>query len=356
MSVQLDIAALVGALVLPAVLLVIFLWYRDPLSDFLRELPARLKSVSVAGFSLELATASTTSRSSLQEVKVDLRHAGTPADVNDSTLQSFYEQVRDVARIDYVVVDLGTGQEWLSSRLYILSVILRRMRGLRAFILVQTIGLTRRQFLGVCDADRLRWRLAARWPLLESALAAAELRLWGHPYVGPDVQPGGQIPQLHVSLVPALPGQPPPPPTIPGFGDPAHGSPRIVNDEGRIVVWQTDPGAAAADLLRHFLDTVQRPTTTPRPEWEELPSNPSLSEYAVWLTADLIEDVLDDSLDERSVRLSDLQGWNEDLRLRAILEHPGEWVSVIRDQSVFDRLIDRRQVLEEIGRRAVSQS
>lgn len=65
-------------------------------------------------------------------------------------------------------MDLGGGAEWLSSRLFILAVILRRWRGLRAFVFVHTLGGTRRRFLGVCDTDRVRWRLAARWPLLES--------------------------------------------------------------------------------------------------------------------------------------------------------------------------------------------
>jgi hypothetical protein len=352
MSVQLDIAALVGALALPVVLLVIFLWYREPLSVFLRELPARLKSVSVGGVSLELATATPTSLSTLQDVRVDLRRAGTPADVNDSTLRGFYAQIGEVSRIDYAVVDLGTGGEWLSSRLFILSVILRRWRGLRAFVFVHTVEQSRRRFLGVCDADRVRWRLAARWPRLESALAAAELRLWGHPWVGPDVQPGAQQPQLQLSLHPPAPGQHPP--AIPGFGDPTLGLLQIVDDEGRVLSGEyPEP---AANLLRHFLDAVQRPAVTAHPEWQVLPSNPNLSEHAVWLTAESLEDALGDALDRRSLRLADLQGWSEEFRLRAVLEHPAEWVTVVRDETVFDRLINRGQVLEELGRQAVSRS
>jgi hypothetical protein len=352
MSVQLDIAALVGALALPLVLIIVLWWFREPLSVFFREIAGRVKSVSVAGFSIELATATSTSLSSLQ-ASVDLRHAGTATDVNDSTLRSFYEQISDPVRIDYGVVDIGTGREWLSSRLYILSIILRRMRGLRAFVFVETVGPTRRRFLGVCDADRVRWRLAARWPRLESALAAAELSLWGHPYE----ERGGQIAQL-----PALPGQPPP--TFPPFSQRDVWGRQIVNDEGRIV-WAGSNPQPAADLLRYFLDAVQRPAVpvvqppavTPHSEWEVLPSSsPPLAEYAAWLSAELLDDVLMESLDRQSLRLSDLQGWSADIRVRAVLEHIGNWVGVVRDEKVFDRLIDRRQVLEQLARQPASGS
>src|SRR5438105_14423343 len=112
-DIRIDVAALVGAILWPAILLLVVWWLRDPLSAFFRELPRRLKSFSAAGVSFELSDATPTSLSSLQ-VSVDLRHAGTANDVNDSTLASFYRQIEDPARIDYAVVDLGNSAEWLS--------------------------------------------------------------------------------------------------------------------------------------------------------------------------------------------------------------------------------------------------
>jgi hypothetical protein len=352
MDVTLDIAALAGALALPLVVLWLFLAYRNSLSKFLDQLPGRLQSVSVAGFSLELATATPDPLSSLEGVRVDLRHAGTSVDVNDSTLRTFYEQVGAEARMDYAVVDLGAGAEWLSSRLYILAVILSRWRGLRAFVFVHTREGTRRRFLGVCDTDRVRWRLAARWPLLESALAAAELRMWGHPFVDPDI---GQGPPPQHPLIPAPTGRGHVAPPIPGFVDPALGNKQIVDDEGRVLSFGgPEP---AADLLRSFLDAVQRPPmATPHPQWQPLPSAPTLVEYAIWLTGELLEDVLDDSLDVRFLRLPDVQGWTEAIRLRAVVEHSGDWVALVDDEHAFDRLVDRRSVLEQVAQHAVSNT
>jgi hypothetical protein len=340
-TVEIDVAALVGAILGPFIILVLLWWFREPLSMFARELPRRLKSFSAAGVSFELADATPSSLTSLQ-VSVDLRHAGTSNDVNDSTLRSFYEQIEDPTRIDYAVVDLGTGEEWLSSRLFVLSIILQRMRGLQAFVFVENINDVRRRFLGVCEARPLRWRLAARWPRFQSAFAAAELHVWGHPY--DDV--------TQTLPVPPRPGGMPM--DIQSFSSQAQNV-AIVNDEGRMLQWG-GPEAAAA-LLRAFLDAVQRPgLAAPSPEWQQLPSDLPRCEYSVWLTGALLDGVLHDSLDKRSLRLHDLQGWTEALRTRAVLEHSRNWVAVTRDEAIFDRLINRQQALEQIASQIASRA
>jgi hypothetical protein len=84
-------------------------------------------------------------------------------------------------------------------------------------------------------------------------------------------------------------------------------------------------------------------------------SDPPLAEDASWLTAEILEDVLVESLDPRPLHLSDLQGWSEEVRLRAVLEHPGDWLAVVREDYTFDRLIDRRQALEQLGKHTLSR-
>jgi hypothetical protein len=154
---------------------------------------------------------------------VDLRHAGQSGDVNDSTLRSFYEQISEPSRLDYAVVDLGEGREWLTSRLFILSVILARMRSLRAFVFVETAGHVRRRLVGVSECETVRWRLAMRFPWLEAALAHAECVVWPKPLPGMTVFLGGPI---------------------------------ISNEEGRLE-WLGGNPEPAAQLLRAFLDEIQ---------------------------------------------------------------------------------------------------
>ena len=50
MSVQLDIAALVGALALPLVVIIVLWWFREPLSVFFREIAGRVKVGIRCGF------------------------------------------------------------------------------------------------------------------------------------------------------------------------------------------------------------------------------------------------------------------------------------------------------------------
>lgn len=242
--------------------------------------------------------------------------------------------------MEYVVVDLGAGNEWLSSRLYILSVIMRRMRGLRAIVFVESNSTVRRKLVGVCECEPVRWLLAARWPRFESALAAAELNVWGHPYDLPGPVPGTAGP----IVIPRPVGSPLQ--DIPPFAE-ARGF-RIANAEGRLEGWQGSPEGAAL-LLRAFLDAIQRPIPAQSDDWQEVGATKSVVEYAVWLTGALIDQVLVGSLEKRSVRLHDYQGWSEQLRVRALVEHPGDWVALTREGDVFDRLMDRREILERVG-------
>ena len=85
---------------------------------------------------------------------MDVRHAGTENNVNDSTLKSFYAQIEATSALELAIVDLGQGHEWLTSRLYILSVILTRMRGLKAIVFVDNANNSHGRFLGICPAGR----------------------------------------------------------------------------------------------------------------------------------------------------------------------------------------------------------
>lgn len=340
MDTSLDISALVTGLAWPAVVGALAWWYRAPLAKLITEAPRYVKSFKLGAVEVQFAEAKPASLSMIQGA-VDLRHAGTPNDVNDSTLASFYAQVADPTRMDYVVVDVGTGSDWLSSRLYILSVIMRRMRGLRAIVFVESNASVRRKLVGVCECEPVRWLLAARWPRFESALAAAELNVWGHPYDLPSPIPG----TVASIVIPRAAGSPvqniPPFSKDRGF--------RIANAEGRLEGCQRGSPEGAALLLKSFLDAIQRPIQAESDDWQVLGSTPSIAEYAVWLTGTLIDQILVGSLEKRSVRLHDYQGWNEQLRVRAFLEHPFDWVAVTREDGVFDRLINRREMLEQLA-------
>ena len=114
-----DIAGIAQILVWPLILLVVAIVFRRAIATFFSGAASRIKSFSVAGVSVELAAQPAQSLF-VKDAAVD---AGTDNDVNDSTLRSFYEQIEVKTPLEFAVVDLGEGREWLTTRLYILSVI-----------------------------------------------------------------------------------------------------------------------------------------------------------------------------------------------------------------------------------------
>ena len=142
---------------------------------------------------------------------------------------------------------------------------------------------------------------------------------------------------------------------IPAFNE----SWAITNADGRIE-GKYGPTAepAAALLLRAYLDVLQRPSS-PDPtdeNWQTLPSKPKVSEYSVWLTGALAEDVLRGSLKQQSINLSDWQTWSDEARTRAVVEAEGAWVAVTRDRRTFDTLINRNELVERIARKTITST
>jgi len=74
--------------------------------------------------------------------------------------------------VDYAMIDLGTGQNWLTSRLFAVA-IMRGMQALKTFVVVDSLGKIQDRFLGLVPPDTLRWAIAREYPWLERAYAAA---------------------------------------------------------------------------------------------------------------------------------------------------------------------------------------
>ncbi|MGA7343448.1 MAG: hypothetical protein WBE72_09860 [Terracidiphilus sp.] len=78
---------------------------------------------------------------------------------------------------DYVVFDLRSGDGWLTSRLHLFSLVLRRMHGLRYCVFVYNGPEGLGRWLGYATTEAVRWSLAMRYPHLEQAADQAMLRI-----------------------------------------------------------------------------------------------------------------------------------------------------------------------------------
>jgi hypothetical protein len=255
--------------------------------------------------------------------RVDLRHAGQYRDINDSTVPNFFQQIQEPSRLDYAVVDLGEGREWLTSRLFIISVVLARMRGLRALVFVETAGHVRRRFVGVSECEKVRWRLAMQYPWLEAALVHAEAKVWPAP--------------------------------VPFVIDHPTAFPSVADDHGRLEL----PGSAtqpAAQLMGYFLNWIQSEgVMPPSDEWETLPSHDATRvEHAKWLTPHDLEQIMGHTLIRSSVSLNEIHRSDEVTKARVLLSsQTGRWIALTRGEHVFDRLVDRLKIIEGVARDCV---
>lgn len=176
MTINLDIASVLSAVLWPVVVLVILLVFRKRIPALVEGVASRVTKLEFAGISLELAVAKPfVPEWSGPPGALDLRHRATAMQVNDSTARTFIAQLQltEEGTADYAQVNLGTGEEWLTSRLFIMAIVLARMKGIKCFVFVETSGSVRKRYVGWAEPEKIRWALAKRYPLLEQGYTGA---------------------------------------------------------------------------------------------------------------------------------------------------------------------------------------
>jgi hypothetical protein len=172
---SLDIAALVGAIAWPLVVVVLAVVFRGALGEVFGTARQRGFKLGLPGgvsFELPGATEAQVSWVSGRE-HIDLRRPVSSGTIMDSTQKEFSAQLLDRTPAQYAIVDLGSGAEWLSSRLYIMSILLARLRSVDAFVFLETRGDQPGCLVGWAHVDDVRWQLAKASPRFEQAFVRA---------------------------------------------------------------------------------------------------------------------------------------------------------------------------------------
>ena len=179
-----DAVKLVIALMWPLVVLVLAIVFRRALTALIESaaglVRGGLSKVSLpGGFAFELVKTT--------EFKVDWSGPGGQDLRNTIALGQPASGVSDILGLlkpltasqsaDYAVFDLGSGDKWLTSRLHLFSLLLRRMHGLRYCVFVDQAPQVLGRSLGFATAEAVRWSLALRYPHLERAAHLALLSL-----------------------------------------------------------------------------------------------------------------------------------------------------------------------------------
>jgi hypothetical protein len=308
-----------------------------------------MTKVSVFQVSIELAA--------VPELKTTWQAPGlgdvrqpTLAEMFDTPAATLLEQFSDEKGFDYAVVDLGRGDEWLSSRLFVFAEMLPRLRGLRCFVFVETAGTTSRRLVGMARPEAVHWALAQQYPWLELALERA-YAISGHAiYNYKFWQISGLQPKDQDRLDP----QPPPP-------APAEWYRQVISSAGAV-------GAGfAQEIGRTFLKEIQveigkenpvpqfpsppspteptQPVTNCQPGWVRVPDR-NFCERGEWLNGDSVRRLLSTSLQQDAWVKDDPRAPEEE-QVRAVLRRKGDFVAIVFEDRTFSRLVDRHLLLEE---------
>jgi len=290
--------ALVEILAWPIAALIAVLLLRAKLPLLL----GRTKKVAALGVELELHAAKefspTWSTSSLS----DVRHAAAAEEFSSSAM-SLMEEFRGEESYDYAVVNLGEGKSWLTSRLFIFSIMLQRMRGLGCWVFIRPDEGPRRIYLGHTSPHETRWALARRFPWLEIAYS----RSCAH-----------------------------------------QNSYEIKSPQGALDPW------AATQVVQSFLSHIQCANLPPageEDEWIKLPKRQENDgdtwERARWISAKSVSSVIGDALHSSSVS-GNLSALGDEQR-KSLLRSQGDFVALLGDGWTFNGLVDRRRTLERVS-------
>ncbi len=308
MNYSLDIAAILASIMWPLMTLIVLLAYRKKLPALTEALTNRITKVEFAGVGLELAIAKPYQPDAEKTAgSAEFWHKAAHTQVNDSYAQTFFHQLTEGGLADYAEINLAEGQAWLTSRLYIISILYAQIKGIKAFAFVETANNIRKRYTGWARVENVRWTLAMRYPWLEKAYLEAYNQML------------------------------------------TNGS-QISSETGRLgYVYDLKGPGASINLLQEFLQRVQAPSTPPDTntlDWAFLDTTPPSFEHAQWVTGELLEGILGNYLNTGYVRSSELRAKPAKEQSQMIVSMTGEYVAVTTDDYRFEYLLDRHLLLE----------
>ena len=328
--------SLVEHLVWPVAVIVLVLVLRRQIGKFLVAVGGRITHVSVMSVTVELAAATETRPPWQGLSERDARGLVPAQDISDSYFDTLRQALLAPGHADFFVVDLKSDgrHEWLSSRLYLFTYVLSRMKGVRVVVFTATRGDVARSFLGVAEPDCLMRALATTEPWLRRARLYTEAMQVGY-LPQPTADGAANV------AAPSEDTQPPVPGDIEEWWQ-----------ETRANLLNPDP----LNVPRQFLECIQsiQPVgaASPGPGWLELPStaDPNKTwEHASWITAtDLIDGVLSHAV-QPGQYVTDDRSWLPQQRVRAVAQSQGNFVALLGPNRRFERLIDRPALLEAAG-------
>jgi hypothetical protein len=179
---------LIRAVVWPSVIVAVLIIYRKDLPKLARRLTDRLSRVSVGAVSFDLSIAAELPAEVISAVR-NFIDATSNSGFRDSGAS--LQAVAHSEPADFAKIDLRGGQAWLTSRLYIFSLILANTVNVKRLVFVARTDAGAETFVGMAEPQAVARRLANRFPWLLDALSDA---IWSNSNLD-----SGMIPQQYLA-------------------------------------------------------------------------------------------------------------------------------------------------------------
>jgi hypothetical protein len=310
-SFDIDIDAILTAIVWPVfagIVLILIFKYRQNIGPFIKEL--KVSKLSVGPVSVELAEAKgfepdlTTESYSFD---FDLRHElGTL--VAESENPAMWKLIEQADTKDFAIFDLGSGKNWLSSRLFLFTIVLHHLYHLKSIVFLSTKDGVSNHFLGIAEPEQVRYALGKRYDWFENAIGKAYEASWKmyHGHFG--YIDTGNAKSLVENFLEAV---------------------QLSKED-----WEKSRLKSSVDESQWTLLKQKKGDTEETEKWE----------HSDWVTPEKLEDILGDALDKSSwIAESELRAKSREGQVLAILSHTGHYVVVLDEGRRFDkgRVIDR---------------
>jgi hypothetical protein len=287
----------------PITVMLGLLVFRQPLERFLSSIGGRITKFSLGSVSLEIATAHQFTVPTLDQLRDP---SSVPVGDSSGALRS---HVTQAAPADYGVANLGMGDQWLTSRLFLLAALAEPMRGSRYIVFVDTENGAADRFVGVASCRSLRYMLAMRSPWLESAFATAYQQA-------------------------VAPGQ--------------WGASTIVSKSGAV------SPSVAGQIVSSFIQAVQSLPPAPAANAVVVALSGGRQERAEWVTPDLLIDTLGTQLQRNAVNLRDEARATD--RVKRLLKAEGPMVAVVGPDGRFEKLVNRTELADLVAKEVIASA
>jgi hypothetical protein len=284
----------------PLVVLFGFILFWKPLGDFLSAIGKRASKIGAFNVSLELAAlpeAQPWSGPALDDLTTEY-----PAAMADSS-GSLFRAIADTAHADYAKIDLKDGRAWLTSRLFILTTLISRVRPIQRIVFLHGPAET---YLGECSPALLARALARACPWLEEAYLT-----------------------VHVSV--------------------SGSAVRLLSNRsllGPIVPSEASP------MLSQFLSIVRMPGVVETEGWTKVGNNNL--EHAAWVSSSSLLQMLGTGLNVSTVKRDPSEDGAS--IARTLLRHYEDYVAVVDVAGRFLHLVDRRKATDKVVRQELAHS